>query len=220
MPIVSLADVKTYLGLTGTGDDQLISNAILAAQGRIETDTGRVFAYSSNVTRTYSTDGQASLVIRDVPSAASNSRTVTLNGAVLTVSQPGTPAGYWLLPDRRNPDVSTTIQLRFYDRTRPDWFKANPSWWDANMDNPRYWAMIGSPNDLVVSGPEGHPTPAPGDVVGMHIVMAALLYWQAKSGASGTVTTPQGDTIDLTADPVGYTDFVRRWAIHTAVADV
>ena len=214
MPIVSLADVKTYLGLTGTGDDQLISSCIDAAQGRIEQDTGRVFAYTSNTTRTYSTDGAASLNIRDVPAVASNTATVTLNGAAMTYG-----SQWWLLPDRRNPEVSVTIQLRFYDTSRPDWYKADPNWWDKNMDNPRYWVSIGSPNDLVIAGPEGHPNPQ-GDVVGMHKTMAALLYWQAKSGASGTVSTPQGETIDLSADPIGYDVFVRNWKLHTAVIGV
>ena len=104
MPIVSLAELKTYLGLTGTGDDQLLSACIVNAEARLERDTGRTFAYSSNVTRTYSTDGQASLVIRDVPSFGSNTRTVTLGGVTMTEG-----TGYWLLPDRRNPDVSVTI---------------------------------------------------------------------------------------------------------------
>lgn len=214
MSIVSLADVKTYLGLTGTGDDQLISSCIVAAQARIEQDTGRTFSYSSNVTRTYSTDGAASLMIRDVPSAASNTLTVTLSGGALTYG-----ASYWLLPDRRNPDVAVTIQLRLYDRSRPDWYKANPNWFDANMDSWRYALSIGSPNDLVVSGPEGHPNPA-ADVVNMCKVMAALLYWQAKSGASGTITIPTGETIDLTANPIGYDEFVKSWLTKTAVAGV
>lgn len=214
MPIVSLAEVKTYLGLTGTQDDQLISTCITAAEGRIEHDTGRVFAYSSNTTRTYSTEGQASIVIRDVPSSASNTATVTINGAVLTSG-----AGFWLLPDRRNPEVSTTIQLRTYDRSNPEWYKASANWWDGNMDNPRYALSMGSPNNLVIAGPEGHPNPQ-GDVVSMHKVMAALLYWQAKSGASGTVSTPTGETIDLSADPIGYADFVRAWRIRTAVIGV
>jgi hypothetical protein len=215
MSIVSLADVKTYLGLTGTGDDQLISSCIVAAQARIEQDTGRTFAYSSNVTRTYSTDGSASLLIRDVPwAASSNTIVVRLTGATLTYG-----SGYWFLPDRRNPDVSVTIQLRMYDRTRPDWYKVNPDWWDGNMDSPRYAYALGSPNDLIIDGPEGHPNPA-GDVVNMCKVMAALLYWQAKSGASGTITTPTGETIDLTQKPIGYDEFVRSWAVKTAVADV
>lgn len=215
MSIVSLSDVKTYLGLTGTGDDQLISTCITTAEARIEQDTGRTFSYSSNVTRTYSTDGAASLMIRDVPSAASNTGTVTLSGAALTYG-----TGYWFLPDRRNPDVSVTIQLRLYDRSRRDWYKANPNWWDANMDSPRYALAIGSPNDLVIAGPEGHPTPTPGDVVGMCKVMSALLYWQAKSGASGTVNTPTGETIDLTANPVGYDEFLKSWRTGTAVSSV
>lgn len=215
MSIVSLAEVKTYLGLTGTTDDQLIATCITAAEGRIERDTGRVFAYSSNVTRTYSSDGQASIIIRDVPAYASNFQTVTLNGATMTNG-----AGYWLLPDRRNPDVSVTLQLRYYDTSKANWYMADPQWWDKNMDSPRYALSAGSPNDVVISGPEGHPTPPPGDVVGMHKVMAALLYWQAKSGASGTVTTPSGETIDLSADPVGYDVFVRDWKTKTWVASV
>jgi len=213
MPIVSLAEVKTYLGLVGTGDDQLISSCIVQAEARLERDTGRTFAYSSNVSRTYSTDGQASLVIRDVPAYGSNTRTVTLGGVTLTEG-----SGYWLLPDRRNPDVSVTIQLRFYDTTRAGWYKADPQWWDKNLDT--LYAHGGTPNDLVISGTEGHALPVPGDVVGMEKVMAALLYWQAKSGASGTVNTPTGETIDLTQDPIGYDQFVRDWKIRTAVAGV
>jgi hypothetical protein len=213
MPIVSLAEVKTYLGLVGTGDDQLISSCIVQAEARLERDTGRTFAYSSNVSRTYSTDGQASLVIRDVPAYGSNTRTVTLGGVTLTEG-----TGYWLLPDRRNPDVSVTIQLRFYDTTRAGWYKADPQWWDKNLDT--LYAHGGTPNDLVISGTEGHALPVPGDVVGMEKVMAALLYWQAKSGASGTVNTPTGETIDLTQDPIGYDQFVRDWKIRTAVAGV
>lgn len=213
MSIVSLAEVKTYLGLTGTGDDQLLSSLIPVAEARLERDTGRTFAYASNTTHTYSTDGQASIVIRDTPSNGSNTRTVTLNGVTLTKD-----TGYWMLPDRRNPDVSTTIQLRYYDTSRAGWYKAEPQWWDRNLDNPRISGGI--PNDLVISGSEGHPIPVPADVVGMARTMTALLYWQAKSGASGTITTPTGETIDLTANPVGYDEFVRDWRIRTAVSGV
>ena len=213
MSIVSLAEVKTYLGLTGTTDDQLISSLIPTAEARLERDTGRVFSYTSNTSHTYSTDGQASLIVRDMPSNGSNTRTVTLNGVTLTRD-----VGFWLLPDRRNPDVSTTIQLRYYDTSRAGWYKADPGWWDKNLDSP--WAQGGVPNDLVISGSEGHPLPVPADVVGMAKVMTALLYWQAKSGASGTIQTPTGETIDLSQDPIGYDQFVRDWRIRTAVSGV
>lgn len=216
MSIVSLADVKTYLGLTGTQDDQLLSNLIVAAQAKMERDTGRVFAYSSNTTSTYSTDGETLVRVRDMPAAGSNTRTVTLSGVGLINGQ-----SYWLLPDRRNPEVSTVLQLRAFDRSRPDWWKAFPNWFDANMDSPRYWDSLGTPNDLVINGAEGHPEPIPGDIVGMARAITALLYWQAKAGASGTVVTPTGDIIDLASrDPVGYPEFVRDWRIRTAVASV
>jgi hypothetical protein len=216
MSIVSLAEQKTFMGITGTQDDQVISNFILQAEAQVERDTGRVFSYSSNVSRTYSSDGQASVTIRDIPAVGSNARAVTLGGVQMVN---GTT--YWALPDRRNPEVSTTLQLRPYDRTRGDWYKAYPNWFDANLDNPRYAWAIGQPNDLVITGAEGHPTPVPADVSGMIKLKAQLLYWQMKAGASGTVATPTGDLIDLAArDPVGYPEFVRDWKIRTAVMDV
>ena len=216
MSIVSLAEQKTFMGLTGTQDDQLISNLILQAEAQIEGDTGHTFAYSSNTTSVYSTDGEATVRVRDIPAAASNTRTIRLSGALLTEN-----VNVWLLPDRNNPEVSTLIQLRPFDRSRPDWWKAYPNWFDANMDSPRYWASLGSPNDLVITGPEGHPTPTPADVIGMCKLKTQLLYWQNKAGASGTVTTPTGDLIDLSArDPVGYPEFVRAWRIRSAVAGV
>ena len=216
MPIVSLADQKTYMGLTGTQDDTLLSGLIVTAQAQVERDTGRVFAYASNTTSTYSTDGETLVRVRDMPANGSNTRTVRLSGVALVNG-----TSYWLLPDRRNPEVSTVLQLRAFDRTNPEWFKAFPDWFDGNMDSPRYASTLGSPNDLVVNGPEGHPNPIPGDVVGMCKAKTALLYWQAKAGASGTVATPTGELIDLSArDPVGYPEFVRDWRIRTAVAGV
>lgn len=213
MPIVSLAEVKTYLGLTGTQDDQLLASLIPTAQARMERDTGRVFAYASNTTSTYSTDGETLVRVRDMPSNGSNTRTVTLSGVGLVNG-----TSYWLLPDRRNPDVSTVLQLRAFDRSQPYWWLAFPNWFDANLDSPRYAAQMGAPNDLVISGSEGHPDPQ-GDVVGMAKAMTALLYWQAKAGASGTVATPTGEFIDLASrDPVGYAEFVRDWKLRTAVS--
>lgn len=216
MSIVSLADVKTYIGLTGTQDDQLLSQLIPAAEAKMERDTGRAFSYQSNVTRTYSTDGQSSITVRDLPANGSNTRTVTLGGVTMTA---GTT--YWELPDRRNPDVSTTLQLKPYDRTSAEWYKAFPNWFDANLDNPRGAWSTGTPNDLVIQGSEGHPQPVPADVVGMAKAVVALMYWQAKAGASGTVATPTGDLIDLASrDPVGYHEFVRDWKLRTAVIGV
>ena len=112
MPLPTVADLKTYLGITGSQDDVLLAQTIVDAVGKAERDTGRVFAAASNVRTTYSTDGQASIVIHDRP-FTDPSRVVTIDGVT---SSEGT--NVWFLPDRRDQNISATIQLRYYDRTR------------------------------------------------------------------------------------------------------
>jgi gp6-like head-tail connector protein len=208
-PLPTRTDLKTYLGITGTQDDALIDQTIVDAVGKAERDTGRTFAAASNVTTRYSTDGQSSLIIHDRP-YTDPSRTVTLGGAAMTEG-----TSVWFLPDRRDQAITATIQLRYYDRSRPDWYKADPQWFDKNLDNPRYFS--GTPNDLVIAGIGGMPFPH-NDVVGAIRLLMAWLYWNAKSGASGVVQLPTGENIDLEAEPPRYQEFVRNWRIRTAVA--
>jgi len=208
----TLSDLKTYLGLVGTQDDVLLATCILSGVAQTERDTGRTFAYASNTTRDYSTDGQVLVGIADVPKVDAT-RVVTLNGVALTET-----TGYWLLPDRRNPDVSTTIQLAAFDTNRPDWFKADPQWFDKNLDT--FWRRYGAiPLDLRVYGYVGHPV-WQSDVFEQVRFLAAWFYWRAKSGASGTITTPTGEVIDLGAEPVSSPVFVRNWRVRTAVSHV
>ena len=209
MPLITLTELKDYLGVTGTADDLQIAAAASNASIMAERDTGRVFAVSSNVTRRYSTDGQASLVIHDRPYSDSE-RTVTWNGATLTEG-----TSVWFLPDRRNGDVSTTVQLRPYDTSRADWYKVVPMWFDRNLDQRRYTS--GLPNDLVIAGVEGHPS-LPADVKQAVLELAAFLYWNRKSGASGFVQTPQGDQVELGEYPESYKLMVKNWRIRNAVA--
>jgi hypothetical protein len=67
MPLVTLDELKSYLGVTGTADDLRIASAASNASIMAERDTGRIFAVASNVTTRYSTDGQSSPVLRLVP---------------------------------------------------------------------------------------------------------------------------------------------------------
>jgi hypothetical protein len=207
MPTVT--DLKTYLGITGAQDDVLLTSILADAIGKAERDTSRTFATASNVTTRYSTDGQSSIVVHDRPYADS-SRVVSLQGVAQTEG-----TAVWFLPDRRDQNISATVQLRYYDTSRPDWYKADPYWFVQNLDSPR-WAM-GSPNDLVITGIIGHPFPS-NDVVGAIRLLAAWLYWNAKSGASGVVQLPNGENLDLEAEPPRYADFVRTWRIRTAVS--
>jgi len=212
MPGPTLSDLKTYLGLTGTTDNTLLQTCLDAGLAQAQADTGRTFAYSSNNDRVYSTDGQVLVNIADTPRTDA-SRVVTLNGAALTES-----AGYWLLPDRRNPDISTTIQLMAFDRNRPDWFKSDPQWFDKNLDT--FWRRYGAiPLDLRITGLLGHPTWT-NDVTHEVTFLSAWFYWRAKSGASGVIQTPTGETIDLAAEPVSSPVFVRNWQVREAVSSV
>jgi hypothetical protein len=207
MPTTS--DIKTYLGITGSQDDALIASSLSDAIGKAESDTGRTFAAASNQTTRYSTDAQSSIVIHDRP-YSDPSRVVTLQGVTQVEN-----TGVWFLPDRRDQRISATIQLRYYDTSRIDWYKADPFWFDKNLDSPR-WAQ-GAPNDLVITGIIGHPFPDD-DIVGAIRLLTAWLYWNAKSGASGVVQLPTGESIDLESEPPRYADFVAKWRIRTAVA--
>lgn len=207
MPTVS--DIKTYLGLTGSGDDSLLAQCLSDAIAKAERDTGRTFAAASNVATTYSTDGQTSIIVHDRPYTDA-SRTITFDGATQTE---GTDV--WFLQDRRDPNHSATLQLRYYDRSRPDWYKADSMWFDRNLDSPRY--ASGAPNDLVITGVIGMPFPHD-DVVGNIRRLAAWFYHRAKGGASGYVASPTGEEVELGQEPAGYSDFVREWRIRTAVS--
>ena len=207
--LVSLAELKTYLGITGTSDDLLLASIASNASAQAERDTSRYFAVRSNHTERYSTNGQHSLRIYDVPYTDA-SRTITWLSAPLTQD-----TNVWLLPDETNSEVSTTIQIQHFDPTRGEWYKSNPFWFDAGLDLPNRSGS--SPNDLVVTGVHGHPETPP-DVKQAVTELAVWLYYRAKSGASGQVILPSGGTVELTDYPPVYREFVRRWGVNTGVA--
>lgn len=209
MPVIPpLADIKTYLGITGTQDDTLLTALRLDAISQVERDTGRTFSSSSNVTTRYSTNGNTSLVVHDRPYVDA-SRVITWQGSVLSEG-----TSVWMLPDRRDGNITTTIQLTPFDTT----YVRDFNWFDGNHDNPR-WGQSGTPNDLTIIGIIGHPFPAQ-DVGWAVKYQTALLYWQAKSSASGIVVTPTGTEVDVEGESPRYERFVREWTIRTAVASV
>lgn len=211
-PLPSRSDLKTYLGLTGSADDALLDQLRLDAIAQAESDTGRRFASGSNSSTTYSSDGQALIVVHDRP-LVDASRTVTVGGVTMTEG-----TNVWFLPDRRDSTITTTLQVRYFDTGRGDWYKADPQWWDKNLDRHPY-SYGSQPNDIVIEGIIGHPFPR--SEIGAAIkLLWATLYWRAKSGASGTVYTPTGEPIDISDWPEPYKDFVRNWKIRTAVASV
>lgn len=210
-PLPSLSDVKLYIGLTTTTDDALLTSLMPQAISAVEHDTGRSIASGSNSTTTYSTDGNATLVIHDRPRVDAT-RTVSWLGVTMTEG-----TNVWFLPDRRDENVVTTIQLRFYDTGTADWYKTDPQWFDKNLDSRAYGR--GAPNDLVISGIKGMPFPS-ADIVWAVTYQTASMYFLAKSGASGTVYTPTGEPISVDGESLRYQKFIAEWKIHTAVASV
>ena len=205
----SLSDAKARLSLTTTGDDTLLTSILADAIAQAEQDTGRTFASSSNSTTTYSTDNAALLTIHDRP-LVDPSRTVTWNG--VTLNESGTSPNVWFLPDRRDPNITASVQLRYFGNPGH-----SPYAFDRNLDRPDYRA--GAPNDLVITGIKGHPFPSQ-DVVGGILTLVQFLYWKAKAGGSGQVTSPTGEIVDLAELDVLYARWVERWRIRTAVAGV
>lgn len=207
-PLPSLSDAKAYLGLTTTGDDTLLTTVLADAIAQAERDTGRTFSATSNSTTTYSTNGEAALTIHDRPTTDA-SRTVTLSGTALTEG-----TNVWFLPDRRDENVTTTVQVRY--------FGSGPfrdfNWFDGNHDSPRY-QLGGTPNDLVITGIKGQPFPSQ-DVIGGILGLVAILYWKAKSGGSSVVTSPGGEVVNIADLDVLYARWVERWRIRTAVVGV
>lgn len=202
------ADLKAYLGLTTSVDDALIAERVQAAIGMAERDTGRVFASSSNKTRLYSSNGESVVSVSDRP-MTDPSRVVTWMGAALIEG-----TNCWFLPDRRDPNTTTTLQIRPFE-TSGQWYKADPMWWDKNLDR-RYYP-VGMPNDVSVAGIEGIPFPR-SEVTGAILVLASFLYWRAKSGATGVAYDTNGEAITLAETPPEYQAFVREWKVWNAVA--
>ena len=211
MSLPTSSDLKSYLGLTTTTDDTLIAQLIPIGLGMAERDTGRTFASGSNTTRTYSSNGDALIAIHDRP-VTDPSRVVTWQGATLVE---GTNA--WFLPDRRDPNISTSLQIRQFDSGQWDWYKADPFWFDKNLDRRRY--PLGMPQDISITGIIGHPFPR-NEVSGAILILDAYLYWRAKSGSSGSAYDLAGQAVSLAETPPEYQDFVRTWKVRTAVAGV
>lgn len=211
MSLPTRSDLKTYLGLTSTSDDTLIDQILPIGLGLAERDTGRTFATGSNRSTTYSTNGQAVVQIHDRPMVDA-SRTISWQGVTLTES-----TNAWFLPDRRDPNITTSVQIRHFDTGNSDWYKADPQWWDKNLDRARW--PLGTPNDLEINGIIGHPFPR-NEVSGAILILDAFLYWRAKSGASGSAYSITGDPVSLAQTPPEYQDFVRNWRLHAGVASV
>ena len=190
MTYISLADLKLYLGITTTNEDDLLNDCISAAQKTIETKCGRVFEAAANTTRNFDAvrDVEGYLLHLDADLCAINSIT---NGDGLVVSS----SNYVTEP--RNITPYYAIRL-----------KANSS---------VAWTYSSSPEDAIaVSGKWAYSVTAPDDIAQACKRLAAWLYRQKDSSqdadraimsASGAVIMPSAlpkDVVDL------YKPYIRQ----------
>lgn len=210
----TLEEVKQALQIpvSTTIHDAYIASLIAPAVAELERLSGRTISASSNVETVYSTDGASALVIHDRPWEDA-SRTVTLEGTALTGQQ-----DYWFLQDRRSPHITAMIQLRAFTGSG-EWYKADPMWWDKNLD---YWNdRFGSgtqPSNLAISGIIGMPI-LTDDTWHAIREMTAYLF-RLKDAAGNTAFTPQGVILDLSDLPSVVQQWIGNWQIRTAVAAV
>lgn len=199
---ISEAQVRDYLsvsGTTGTYSDSLIGSNIRAAASFLERATGRQFEKQDGVTKTFTTNGAASIAIPDARVVTS----VTLQDVALDVNET-----YWGIADPRG--AFTTLQFRSYGSGGPSYL-ANPQWFDRNLD--REWARYGTsslPNDLVVVGDFGYD-PYPHDFL---LAVKALAAWYTRRPASllgNSLITPDGNQIDYSALPTEVQTFIDAW---------
>jgi len=220
---VTAASVREYLGLNSVSSDSKYSDTtigsnIRSATNALERHTGRRFE-SVTATLKFTTNGAAFLTIPGLRTATA----VTLQGVALTAD-----TTYWLVPDALQTGVYTGIQFRAFGTQRQGgpWWLSNPEWFDRNLDSPWYPGNYGGvsslPNDLSIAGAWGYVDDATMPEAVRHAVKVLAGYYTKRPDAilSGGITTPDGNTFDLTRYPVEVQDFIREWSVSPMVVNV
>ncbi|MFH1604958.1 MAG: head-tail connector protein [Pseudomonadota bacterium] len=167
MAYTTSALVKTYLGISGSGDDTLLGTLVTRAQAAIDRYCGRTFEASTNTDRYFDpvrdSDGRTLRLDRDLCSI--NSIT---NGDSATV----TATQYVTEP--RNDTPYYAIRL----------LASSGTWW-TYVDDPE--------NAITISGKWAYSTTAPDDIVQAATRLAAWSYKMKDSQVfDQTATTELG----------------------------
>ncbi len=220
MSFVTEASVREYLGLNAVPSDSKYSDATIGSNIRsainaLERHAHRRFA---NVTATlkFTTNGAAYVTIPGLRTATS----VSNQGTALVAD-----STYYLIPDSQQTGVYTGIQFRAFGTRGMEgpWWLSNPEWFDRNLDSPWYPGNRGGatslPNDLSIAGDWGYIDDATMPEAVRHAVKVLAAYYTKRPDAllSGGITTPDGNTFDLTRFPIEVQDFIREWDVGTQV---
>lgn len=179
MAYCAASDVKTYLGITGSGDDTLIAALCVRAQAMVDRYCNRTFEASSNTNRTFDAVRDVSLGVLFLDEDLASVNTVT-NGDATTV----TGAQYATEPRQTAPYYALRLLA-----------SANIAW--TYTTDPE--------NAITVNGKWAYSTAAPADIVHATIRWAAYLYRQKDASTFdttaapelGVITVPQGIPADV-----------------------
>lgn len=187
---VDPAGLRDYMGTTQTRaryGDALLGSNIRAAQGFLERETSRQFDVQTATIKRFTTNGKALVAIPDLRSVS----TLTMQGTLLDADET-----FWLLPDPRHSGVYVNVQVRAFGSD----YRANPDWFDRNLDHPRYRSDHGLPNDLVITGDWGWVDKPDELLIGVK-ALAAWLTKSADAALAGAMQNADGSILDYSNWP-------------------
>ena len=181
MSYSTVADVKTYLDVTGTGDDGLIASMLTAATSAIDTYTGRLFNVQSNTIRYFDSEADVQGLTLHLDHDLCEIDSIT-NGDGTTV----TSAQYVTNPRNDTPYYSIKLKSSY------------SLWWedDDNGD---------SEDAIAISGKWGYSQVPPDDIEKACLRLASFYYRQKDAQVYdititpelGQLTIPQGIPADV-----------------------
>lgn len=175
MAYTTAALLKTYLGVSGSGDDTLLTALIARAQKAIDTYTGRTFEASADTTRKYTVgeDTQGDTLYLDADLCTITS---IITDADATAPVTLLTTEYITLP--RNVTPYHAIRLL------------------GSSDNT--WTYTDDPeNGITVTGKFAYSTAAPDDIVHACIRLAGYYYKQKDAGVFDTTAIPDAGVIQV-----------------------
>lgn len=184
----TIADLKAYTGITGTGDDTLLYEMVLRAQAAIERYTGRVFEVTTSTTRYFD-------AIADVA------------GAVLWF---GTDCAS--ITTVTNGDADSTVITSAYYVTEPR--NTTPYYAIRLLSSSGYsWEYTNDPeNAIQVSAKWGYSLTPPDDVVQACIMWATYMYRAKDSQVMDTQLMPEQGIMTVPQGiPKGVTELLKPY---------
>lgn len=177
MAYCTTANVKAYLGISGSGDDTLIDSLVIRAQQVIDTYCNRTFEAAENSNRYFDAyaDVESKTLYLDADLCSINSIT---NGDGVTV----TTSEYVTEPRNDAPFYAITL--------KPSSAKS----WEPNSDGD-------SENAITISGKWAWSAAAPADIVQACVRLTAFMYRQKDAQMTDVQVLDGGVSVTPLAIP-------------------